>query len=72
MALLECCLSNVSSDARVALNESDHEIREAFCLDRCGQCYDDPFLVVNGDLRTGDSHRDLLRLLDAESRVNEE
>lgn len=72
MALLECCLSNVSSDARVALNDADYEVREAFCLDRCGRCYDDPFLVIDGKVRTGESHRDLLRALDGEPQVGPE
>lgn len=69
MALLECCLSNVSSDALVAMNESEHEIRETICLDRCGACYDQPFLVVNGELQRDKSHRDLLRSLDMEHEV---
>lgn len=69
MALLECCLSNVSSDARIALDQSDHEVRETICLDRCGDCYDQPFLVVDGDLQTGSSHRELLRSLDDEPEV---
>lgn len=72
MALVECCLSNVSADARIALDESDHEVRETFCLDRCGDCYDRPFLVVDGELRTGDSHEVLLESLDGEPQVYEE
>lgn len=72
MALLECCLSNVSSDVRVALDKSDHEVREAFCLDRCGDCYDRAFLVVDGELQAGDSHADLLESLDGEPQVYEE
>lgn len=50
MALIECCLSNVSSDMRKALSESDHEVRETFCLDRCGICYNQQFLVIDGEL----------------------
>lgn len=72
MALLECCLSNVSLDARVALDESDHEIRETICLDRCGDCYAQPFLVVDGDIYTGETHRDLLESLDCEQQVLDE
>lgn len=60
MALIECCLSNVSADARAALDESDQRVREAICLDRCGDCYAEPFLVVDGDLRKGESHQKLL------------
>lgn len=72
MALVECCLSNVSSDARVALNESDHDVREALCLDRCGTCYDQPFLVVDGELQQGNSHQQLLQSFDSELQVHEE
>lgn len=64
MVLIECCLNNVSSGARTALNESDHEVRETICLDRCGDCYDRSFMVVEGNLRIGDSHRDILRSID--------
>jgi uncharacterized protein YuzB (UPF0349 family) len=69
MALIECCLSNVSSDARVALADSDHDIRESLCLDRCGECYARPFLIVEGELRSGGSHHDLLAALDGDPEV---
>lgn len=64
MAFVECCLSNVSSEARVALDESNHEVREAFCLDRCGRCHERPFLVVDGALRDGQAFEGLLRDID--------
>jgi uncharacterized protein YuzB (UPF0349 family) len=72
MALVEYCLSNVSVDARVALDNSDHEVRETICLDRCGDCHRRPFLVVDSELRTGDSHRELLRSIEDECRVTNE
>lgn len=71
MALIECCLSNVASEARIALDESDHEVRESFCLDRCGDCYTRPFLVVDGELRSGDSHDDILESAAMDSQVQE-
>jgi uncharacterized protein YuzB (UPF0349 family) len=70
MTLVECCLSNVSSDARAVLDESDHEIRESFCLDRCGTCYEQPFLIVDGELSVATSFEDLLDpLADSEEEV---
>jgi len=60
MATVECCLSNVSGDARSLLHESEHTVRETLCLDRCGECYRHPFLVVDGELWTGDAHRDII------------
>lgn len=64
MALIECCLSNVSGTARLALNDSDHRVRESLCLDRCGNCHDEAFVVVEGALYTGDSHEQLLQGID--------
>lgn len=63
MALIECCLSNITSEARIALDQVDHEVRETICLDRCGPCYDQPFLVVDGEIYTADDHHDLIESL---------
>lgn len=64
MTLVECCLANVTSDARTELHRSDARVREAFCLDRCGTCCETPFLVVDGEFREGESFSDLVRALD--------
>lgn len=58
---VECCVNNVTADARAVLDETVHEVRFSFCLDHCGTCYEEPFLVVDGELRTGRSHEDILR-----------
>ena len=71
MALVECCLSNVSSDARITLNESTHDVRETFCLDRCGVCYDRPFLIVDGEFHDGGEYHDFLCDLDVEDGGHE-
>lgn len=63
--LAEYCLGNVDSEARRALRESSCEVRESFCLDRCGKCYAEPFLVVDGEVVDGASHRDLLREIES-------
>lgn len=65
MTLLECCLSNVSSETRVALDESPYRVRESICLDRCGTCYDGAFLLVDGALEVGESHRSLLESVES-------
>lgn len=67
MTLIECCLSNVSFEARTALDESEHRVRETVCLDRCGDCHATPFLVVDGDVRTSNSHRALLQSVDGQT-----
>jgi len=66
MTLLECCLSNVSSDGLAALKESEHDVNEKICLDRCGVCYDQPALVADGELLTGESHQEILDTLENE------
>jgi|GEM_PF-3340360 len=40
--------------------ETDAEIVERRCLQRCGDCYRGDFLVVDGTLETADSHATLL------------
>lgn len=72
MTLLECCLSNVSSDGLAALKSSEHKLNETICLDRCGVCYDQPFLIVDGELRTGESHQEILGSIESDSREQEE
>lgn len=72
MAFIECCRSNLPPDGRKELISSPHRVRETICLDRCGTCYDDPFVVVDGELHTGTSHRDILRSLDQDSEESEE
>lgn len=52
-------MSNLTSDGRKVLDESDNDVRLSFCLDRCGQCYDQPFVVADGDLVTGNSYQDV-------------
>lgn len=50
---IEYCLSNTDS--------VDHPKAEGrLCLQQCGLCYGSPFLVVDGEIRIGESHRELL------------
>lgn len=58
-------MANVNASALERLQESDCPQRPTLCLDRCGQCRSEDFLVVDGELRDGASHRSLLA--DAES-----
>lgn len=56
----ECCVSNVDAEARALLAESDVDVAESYCLDRCGQCYEGPFLVVDGTVVQGESYEAVL------------
>jgi uncharacterized protein YuzB (UPF0349 family) len=61
--VINYCLRNVDLETRVLLRNSDFYVIEDFCLHRCGQCYDGPFLVVNGQEIAACSHRDILESL---------
>jgi uncharacterized protein YuzB (UPF0349 family) len=58
------CLRNVTPEARARLRQSPHHVIEDFCLQRCGDCEQGPFLVVDGALVAGCNHLTLLDDLD--------
>ena len=59
---VEYCLSNIDdvSAVREQCAELQHRVHEKRCLQRCGQCFREAFLVVNGDVVTGADHEELL------------
>ena len=60
---IEYCINNVDAAARAALLRSGLAAEESSCLQRCGQCFAGPFVVVDGDLIDGPSHAALLARL---------
>jgi uncharacterized protein YuzB (UPF0349 family) len=60
MTTIEYCLNNVGPEVRNTLLDIEGSI-EHQCLQRCGECYEDDFLVIDGDIERGDSHADLLK-----------
>jgi uncharacterized protein YuzB (UPF0349 family) len=60
---VEYCISNVDAAARAALLRSGLLVEETSCLQRCGQCFAGPFVVVDGDLIDGSSHAAILERL---------
>lgn len=58
--LVECCVHNLTGGTGGAIDRSDPELRVSFCLDRCGTCYDEPFLVIDGEVTTGQSYEEIL------------
>jgi len=58
---VECCIANVTSDLRDLAREYDLLVREVPCLEHCDRCRAGPFLIVDGQLYTGSSHREILR-----------
>jgi uncharacterized protein YuzB (UPF0349 family) len=61
---IEYCLNNVDADVRCRLRDREgDETVEQRCLQRCGDCYRDDFLVVDGELAAGGSHAEILSAL---------
>lgn len=63
-SFVECCHHNADEDVRSRLQtataETDVTVEFRPCLQRCGPCFEKPFLVVDGELRTGSSHESLV------------
>jgi uncharacterized protein YuzB (UPF0349 family) len=59
------CLSNVDDATRHMLQTYDGacKVIEECCLQRCGYCYDEPFLVVDDQLVRGSSHAAIFQTL---------
>lgn len=62
-AVINYCLRNVGPEIRALLRNSEFYIVEDFCLHRCGQCYESPFLVVDGAEIVACSHQEILEKL---------
>ena len=58
--MLEYCLGNVDAPTRSRLEQLESPARERLCLQRCGTCWQQPFLVADGTVHTGPDHETLL------------
>jgi len=57
---VECCLRNVTEDCRTEARRRGIELSVAPCRERCDACRAGPFVLVDGDLRTGEEFAALL------------
>lgn len=57
---IECCLRNVTRECRTAARRRGVELSVAPCRERCDACRAGPFVLVDGDLRTGEEFAALL------------
>lgn len=60
---VEFCLNNVDSSTRNRLQKRAHERP---CLQRCGLCFEGPFLVIDGIVVEGSEHEAMLSVLEDE------
>ncbi|WP_169051772.1 DUF1450 domain-containing protein [Halorhabdus amylolytica] len=61
--VVEYCVNNVTPDVRERLATASVDSRGLPCLERCGVCRTDAFLVVDGELCRADGHGALLAAL---------
>jgi len=52
--VIECCVRSATDALRRRLDESDATVRVYPCLERCGVCRRERFVLVDGDLRAGE------------------
>lgn len=64
-ALVEYCLANVSPTERQRIESMDVRSRSVRCLDRCGSCYRESLLVVDGVPVTGETCSQLIASRDS-------
>ncbi|MDN9011737.1 YuzB family protein [Brevibacillus laterosporus] len=68
-ALVEFCSSNVISYTKTVMDalendpDLDVDVVEYGCLGHCGECYMQPFALVNGDFVTAETTDSLLTLI---------
>ncbi|QOS97753.1 DUF1450 domain-containing protein [Brevibacterium sp. JNUCC-42] len=68
-ALVEFCSSNVISYTKTVMDalendpDLDVDVVEYGCLGHCGECYMQPFALVNGDFITAETTDSLLTLI---------
>ncbi len=67
--VINYCLSNVTAETRRQLRALDHVVVEDFCLQRCGDCFAGPFLLVDGQAVVGESHAQLIHELSTRSQL---
>lgn len=61
--LLSYCVNNVDDAARALLRAHACATAEEHCLQRCGACYEGPFLLLDGQFFSGPSHHAILDAL---------
>lgn len=65
--VVEYCANNVARETGARITALRCETRRLPCLERCGTCRTTPFLVVDGTVRTGESHARLCGRVGGES-----
>ncbi|WP_435320876.1 DUF1450 domain-containing protein [Haloarchaeobius sp. TZWSO28] len=61
--VVECCVRNLTVSDRQRLDVIDASIRVAPCLEHCGTCRHEPFVLVDGSLHAGDEYEHALTSL---------
>lgn len=70
--LISYCISNVDLETRAMLKRCAAEVVEDMCLQRCGVCFERPFLIADDEVVIGNSHDEIVRMLGISSAFKEE
>jgi len=76
--LVEFCASNVSSYTKAVIDALEHDpeldvdVLEYGCLGHCGECYMEPFALVNGDFVSAETADELLDKIKQKIRQDED
>ncbi|MED4729213.1 YuzB family protein [Aneurinibacillus migulanus] len=65
--MVEFCVSNLSLGSetvkKILEEENEVDVLEYGCLGNCGQCFVQPYALVNGKLIVGEDAQDLLKAI---------
>ncbi|WP_025028437.1 DUF1450 domain-containing protein [Caldalkalibacillus mannanilyticus] len=73
--IIEFCQSNLSAGTERVKEELEKDLNldviSYGCLGHCGECYEYPFALVNGQVVMGESTKDLLEKIRQEIKESE-
>lgn len=73
--IVEFCQSNLSAGTERVKEElekdNDIDVLEYGCLGYCGECYESPYCLVNGNIVIGKTPKDLLNKIREELKNSE-
>jgi uncharacterized protein YuzB (UPF0349 family) len=62
--IIEFCVNNMASGSEKVMKElevnPDYDVIDYGCLGNCGECYTNPYALVNGEIVSGESPEQLL------------
>lgn len=60
---IECCSNNIDFGTWKRLLGTEFNVNKQYCLQRCGLCHNENFIIHDGELITADDHETMMRAL---------